>query len=117
MTSLFDNGLQSVCENREKAPALKRMVVVGLFPGALKRSFPRINAGAPTKNPAVFQFSHTLFSPLAIWSLPRNKLVISTGAQRSGEMSSFSFLFEGLHRAVAQQLLGALDEASISSYR
>jgi hypothetical protein len=28
-------------------PALKRMIKVELFPGALKRSFPRINAGLP----------------------------------------------------------------------
>jgi hypothetical protein len=33
-------------------PALKRMIKVELFPGALKRSFPRINAGAPTKKNA-----------------------------------------------------------------
>src|SRR5450759_1027229 len=31
-------------------PALKRMVKVEAFPGALKRSFPRINAGAPTRD-------------------------------------------------------------------
>jgi len=30
-------------------PALKRMIKVELFPGALKRSFPRMNAGAPTE--------------------------------------------------------------------
>jgi hypothetical protein len=32
--------------------ALKRRLEVELFPGALKRSFPRINAGAPTKKNA-----------------------------------------------------------------
>src|ERR1035437_4121596 len=32
-----------------RCPALKRMIKVETFPGALKRSFPRINAGAPTK--------------------------------------------------------------------
>jgi hypothetical protein len=47
-----------VCENREKAPALKREIGVGLFPGALKRSFPRINAGAPTQSSS-FSSSHT----------------------------------------------------------
>jgi hypothetical protein len=29
------------------------MIESRLFPGALKRSFPRINAGAPTTNPEV----------------------------------------------------------------
>src|ERR1017187_3526977 len=33
-------------------PALKRRLEVELFPGALKRSFPRINAGAPTRKNA-----------------------------------------------------------------
>jgi hypothetical protein len=31
-------------------PALKRMIKVEALPGALKRSFPRMNAGAPTTN-------------------------------------------------------------------
>jgi hypothetical protein len=30
-------------------PALRRLIKVETFPGALKRSFPRINAGAATK--------------------------------------------------------------------
>jgi hypothetical protein len=30
-------------------PALKRMIKLETFSGALKRSFPRINAGAPTE--------------------------------------------------------------------
>ena len=38
---------ERVCEPG-KAPALKRMINVEFFPGALKRSFPRMNAGAPT---------------------------------------------------------------------
>src|SRR5664279_2461157 len=33
-------------------PTLKRMIKVELFSGALKHSFPRINAGAPTKKNA-----------------------------------------------------------------
>ena len=45
-------------------PALKRMIKSRLFPGALKRSFPRLNAGAPTTNPAVFQFPRSLSKPL-----------------------------------------------------
>jgi hypothetical protein len=31
-------------------PALKRIMKARLFPGALKRSFPRMNAGASTTN-------------------------------------------------------------------
>jgi hypothetical protein len=32
-----------------RCPALKRRIRLEAFPGALKRSFPRMNAGAPTK--------------------------------------------------------------------
>ena len=38
---------ERVCEPG-KTPALKRMFNVGFSPGALKRSFPRMNAGAAT---------------------------------------------------------------------
>jgi hypothetical protein len=33
-------------------PALKRHTRIEFFPGALKRSFPRMNAGAPTEEKA-----------------------------------------------------------------
>jgi hypothetical protein len=44
-----------------RCPALKRVIKVETFSGALKHSFPRINAGAPTKKytPSVL---HRLFS-------------------------------------------------------
>jgi hypothetical protein len=39
------------------------MINVEILSRSAEALLPRINAGAPTKDPTVFQFSHTLFSP------------------------------------------------------
>jgi hypothetical protein len=45
-----DKGFPDIALRSAKvvSPELKRMIESRPFPGALKRSFPRINAGAPT---------------------------------------------------------------------
>ena len=61
-------GPKSLRENQIAAlqplalPALKRIIKVTTLPGALKRSFPRMNAGVPLPI-AGFQFSRRHFIP------------------------------------------------------
>jgi hypothetical protein len=60
-------------------PALKRMIGVQLVPGALKRSSPRMNAGAPTnfRTPRARAYAQLILQDLYVRAKYSNRIEFS----------------------------------------